>query len=147
MPAPAPRCLLTAASWTLRSLHHPEVPAELREHDAGLHFLREGLSASGGSPAKIGEYWACGLPAVVTPGIGDLDEIIGGERVGVIAEGTSPDAWRHTLGRLRGLLSDPDLRRRCRAAAVRHYSLDDAWRRQAALYEPLAGRERRKGGP
>ncbi len=129
---------LPAASWTLRSLPHPEVPGELGEHDAGLHFMREGLSAAGGSPAKIGEYWACGLPAVVTPGIGDLDEIIGEERVGVIAEGTSPDSWRQTLGRLRRLLSDPDLRRRCRAAAVRHYSLDDAWRKQAALYARLA---------
>jgi glycosyltransferase involved in cell wall biosynthesis len=128
---------LPAALWTLRSLPHREVPQELREHDVGLLFMKQGRSAAGGSPTKIGEYWACGLPVVVTPGIGDLDEIIEAEHVGIIAEAASPDACRRILGRLDQLLSDPELRQRCRAAAVRHYSLDDAWRRQAALYARL----------
>jgi glycosyltransferase involved in cell wall biosynthesis len=126
-----------AASWNQRSLPHREVPRELREHDVGLLFMKKGHSAAGGSPTKMGEYWACGLPVVVTPGIGDLDEIINAERVGVIAEVTSPDACRPIPGRLGQLLGDPELRQRCRAAAVRHYSLDDAWRSQAALYARL----------
>jgi len=34
------------------------------------------------SPIKFGEYLCCGLPVIMTPGIGDTEEIIEKHRIG-----------------------------------------------------------------
>ena len=41
--------------------------------DYGLVFYKEGYSNLGRSPTKLGEYWACGIPAVLQDGVGDLN--------------------------------------------------------------------------
>jgi hypothetical protein len=51
----------------------------------------------------------------------------------------SDEAYRASLTELQALLQDPELPARCRAAAERHYGLDDACRRQLAVYEQLGG--------
>lgn len=121
-------------AWKLKELPHAAVPAELRQHDAGLFFLTEGLSEHGCSPTKIGEYWACGLPVVTTSNVSDTDAIAQAERVGVVVrerEGPGLDAAAAELLRL---LDDKTLSARCRAAATRAYSLDAACERQLGLY-------------
>jgi glycosyltransferase involved in cell wall biosynthesis len=115
------------------------MPAELRRHDVGLFFLARGTSEHGCSPTKIGEYWACGLPVVTTPNVSDTDEIILRERVGVVVRDHSEPEYRRAIAELRALLADPDLSRRCRAAAEKHYALRPAVERQLALYRDLLG--------
>jgi hypothetical protein len=75
---------------------------------------------------------------IATAGLGDVDDILRAERVGVIVADHSDDAYRGALGELRALLRDPGLAARCRAAAERHYGLDDACSRQLAVYRGLA---------
>jgi glycosyltransferase involved in cell wall biosynthesis len=116
------------------------MPGELAMHDAGIHFLAQGLSEHGGSPTKIGEYWAAGLPIVVTPNAGDSDEIVRRERVGVIVEEHSDEAYSRAAAELRSLLQDGDLANRCRRAAEAHYALGPACERQFSLYRELASR-------
>ena len=114
------------------------LPDRLTRHDAGFCFHSHGLSAAGGSSTKVGEYWATGLPVIATPGLGDVDGIVKDERVGVVVKDHSDEAYRASLEELRALLDDPELPSRCRAAAERHYGLDEACRRQFAVYERLA---------
>jgi glycosyltransferase involved in cell wall biosynthesis len=101
--------------------------------------LAPGISQHGGSPTKVGEYWAAGLPVVVTPGIGDTEEIIRRERVGVVVSEFSGEAYDHALSELLNLLEDPYLPGRCRAAAEKHYSLETACERLQELYSALIG--------
>ncbi len=128
---------LAGEDWCLKAVPHAAVPAELRQHDAGLHFIEAGRGGPGGSPTKIGEYWAAGLPAVVNAGVGDTEDIIRRHRVGVIVEGDSEQALSAAAKDLRLLVQDAALRNRCRWAAEEYYSLAKACEAQLALYRSL----------
>lgn len=131
---------LAREAWTLDSLPHSAMPAELLRHEVGLFFLARGTSEHGCSPTKIGEYWASGLPVVTTPNVSDSDDIIRRKRVGVVIPEHTDNAYRQAVAELLGLLSDPDLARRCREAAEEHYALAPAVTRQLALYRQILGR-------
>lgn len=120
--------------WSIDSIPHSAMPAELVLHDAGLFFLAQGLSEHGCSPTKIGEYWACGLPVITTPNVSDTDDIIERRAVGVIVREHSPAGYRKALDELGELLRDPALPARCRRAAEEHYGLASACERQLELY-------------
>jgi glycosyltransferase involved in cell wall biosynthesis len=125
-------------AWSSRFVPYDQLPGELARYDAGFCFHTNELSAAGGSSTKVGQYWAMGLPVIATPGLGDVDEIVRRERVGVVVQDHTDDAYRDALGDLENLLRDPELAGRCRAAAETHYGLDAACRRQVAVYEQLA---------
>lgn len=128
---------LTNGAWTLDAVAYSEMPSHLINYQAGLSFLTEGISEHGGSPTKIGEYWAVGLPVVTTPNIGDTDEIIRCERVGVIIKEHNEESYLQAYEELRQLLKDSELSLRCRRAAETHYALAPACERQFALYKNL----------
>jgi hypothetical protein len=77
---------------------------------------------------------------VTTPNIGDTEEVIERQRVGVIVRAHSDDDYRRAARELRALLDDPELPRRCRHAAESHYALDPACERQMALYREILAR-------
>jgi glycosyltransferase involved in cell wall biosynthesis len=128
---------LDRSFWSIQSLPYSEMPVELAKQHAGLHFLQKGISEHGGSPTKIGEYWAVGLPVVVTANAGDTDEIIRRERVGVVVASHSDAAYMRAAVELVSLLQDAELRGRCRRAAETHYALEGASHRQFSLYNDL----------
>jgi glycosyltransferase involved in cell wall biosynthesis len=130
---------LPADGWSLDSVSHENMPAELAEQDAGLFFLTQGISEHGCSPTKVGEYWASGLPVVTTPNVSDTDAVIRRERIGVVVNEHTDTEYRRAARELRDLLADPELRARCRRAAEGHYDLDAACRRQIDLYRAVSG--------
>jgi glycosyltransferase involved in cell wall biosynthesis len=123
--------------YSIEALAYPDVPAALADAHVGLSFIRSGIALYGISPTKTGEYWAAGLPVVATPDAGDTDHIIRRERVGVVVEGDSETAYCNALRELESLMTDADLRGRCRQAAERHYSVDTACDRLRGLYHSL----------
>ena len=131
---------LSNAAWSIDSVPYRRMPDELASQHVGLHFLPQGLSDHGGSPTKIGEYWAAGLPVVVTPNAGDTDDVIRREKVGVIVESHSDEAYHRAALELLSLLEDPDLASRCRRAAEVHYALAPVCERQFRLYQELASK-------
>jgi glycosyltransferase involved in cell wall biosynthesis len=128
---------LPREAWTLMELAHSDVPAELLRHDAGLFFLTEGLSEHGCSPTKIGEYWACGLPVVTSPNVSDTDAIVRDQRVGVVVLSGVAGDFDRAAAELVDLLGDRELKKRCRQAAERSYSLPAACERLTRLYSAI----------
>jgi glycosyltransferase involved in cell wall biosynthesis len=124
-------------AWEASTVPHEEMPSRLCRAHAGLFFLRGGIGALSCSPTKIGEYWACGLPVVMSAGVGDVDEVIRARRVGLVIEETTPQALAETAKELLELLQDPGLPARCREAARTHYSLEAGIGTQLALYEKI----------
>lgn len=57
------------------SASYNKVHKYLMAGDVGVIFYAQGFSTIGRSPTKLGEYWACGLPAASIPGMGDLDSL------------------------------------------------------------------------
>jgi glycosyltransferase involved in cell wall biosynthesis len=118
-------------------------PADLLLHlghscDAAVSFIRPSISKAASSPTKIPEYLAAGLPVVTNRGIGDMDELMSGEGVGI----TIPDFSDESLGagvrQLLDLLGDRDVHIRCRRAAEKYFDLEQVgWRRYGNMYEQI----------
>jgi glycosyltransferase involved in cell wall biosynthesis len=100
-----------------------EVPGYLCASDLAISFIRACYSKQSSSPTKIAEYLASGLPIVCNAGVGDIDEVIGGNRVGSVVDDLSIDGYNSALNRLLDLMSDEQLPGRCRQTAVREFDL------------------------
>lgn len=107
--------------------------------NAGVAFYKPGLSRKARCPTKVAEYLACGLPVVINSGIGDTDEIVQKEKVGVIVRDFSREAYGRAIGELEALFSDSKaLAVRCRQAAKKYFSLYDGANRYMEVYGRLS---------
>jgi glycosyltransferase involved in cell wall biosynthesis len=94
-----------------------DVGAHLVAADLAVSFIRLAPSKVACSPTKLGEYLAAGLPIVSNPGIGDMDEILTGGRVGVLVEDYTPASYAAAARAVAELLAEPDVASRCVATA------------------------------
>jgi glycosyltransferase involved in cell wall biosynthesis len=100
-----------------------EVPRVLRRARLGVSFRRATFSQIAASPTKIPEYLAAGLPVVSNAGVGDTDELLERERVGVlVSEFNSETYARVALEALR-LCEEPGVAARCVEVARAHFDL------------------------
>jgi glycosyltransferase involved in cell wall biosynthesis len=100
-----------------------EVPVYLRRAQLGLSFRKSEFSQIAASPTKIPEYLAAGLPVVSNAGIGDMDELIEREQVGVVLRAFTPEAYDTAVARALALTAEPDGRRRRAEVARRYFDL------------------------
>ena len=133
---------LTAAgipdcSVELRAATHAEVPQQIARMDAGIFFVRPVFSKQASAPTKLAEFLGCGVPCLGNAGVGDMAEVLEGERVGVALQAFDQASLVAGLVRLLALADDPSTTTRCVAAAQRHFSLDEGVRRYAAIYRQL----------
>lgn len=115
------------------------VPQRLLAATVGISFRKATASQVAASPTKVAEYLAAGLPVVSTAGIGDMDEILVDNRVGVLVRSYDTASLREAVVAMEGLLKDPELRSRCREVARRHFDLSEVGARgYRRVYERLA---------
>lgn len=100
-----------------------EVPTYLRRARLGISFRKPTFSQIAASPTKVPEYLAAGLPVVGNAGIGDTDELLEGERVGILVRDFSKEALARAAEEALALAAEPGIDERCRAAARRHFDL------------------------
>jgi len=72
--------------YLLTSAPHREVPAYLNAADMGILLREKNLVNRVASPIKFGEYLCCGLPVIITQGVGDTEEIIEEHRIGILLD-------------------------------------------------------------
>lgn len=124
--------------YRIQSLPHEEVPGALRNARASLCLVKPVSSARAACPTKVGESLACGVPIVITAGVGDCDTLIERERVGVVVRTLSHDSYRVAVSQLRQLLQEgEELRRRCRRVAERYFDLEQGVEKYLALYREM----------
>jgi glycosyltransferase involved in cell wall biosynthesis len=116
----------------VRSLPHGEVPRYLAAADLGL-LLREPNGVNRvASPVKFAEYLWCGLPVLVSAGVGDCSHLVRRSGVGFVAEdGLAPS---RVIAEVRA--TRVELRERCQAVARAVYTAE---RYQPALRWLLTG--------
>lgn len=105
--------------------------------DTGVFFINP-YKRYNSSPIKFGEYLACGLPVVINSGIGDCDEIVLKERIGVVINDFSSNEYDRAIKELRALLSEGEaLKKRCRSIAEKYFSLEIGINRYWDIYNML----------
>jgi glycosyltransferase involved in cell wall biosynthesis len=115
------------------------VPALLRTARALLFFRRPSPANAASCPTKLAEALASGLPVVCNRGIGDLDQLLPQERVGVLLEDFTPAATAAAQDALVGLLADPEVSARCRRVAEKRFGLAQGVAAYHRVYRELGG--------
>lgn len=109
------------SDFLVRSVSPSEIQRYLSAADIALSFIKTCYSKQASSPTKIAEYLACGLPVIANPGVGDLDELISGNGLGVLIDDFSPEGYSKAL---RDVAALGDVRDKCRMIAKREFDLE-----------------------
>jgi glycosyltransferase involved in cell wall biosynthesis len=118
---------------------HEQIGRFLAAADVGISFVKPCFSKISSSPTKIGEYLAAGLPVVSTAGIGDVDSLLRGDRVGVLIDELGEPAYESAAAAVEALRAEPGVRERCLAVARARLSLREVGiPRYDALYRRVA---------
>jgi len=117
------RAGLSGEEFSVGPVEPSEVPRYLKRARLGLSFRKPTFSQMAASPTKIPEYLAAGLPAVSNAGIGDTDDLLEREQVGVVVRGFTREEFAEAAARAVSLAEDVDARARCAEAARRHFDL------------------------
>ncbi|MCD9047150.1 glycosyltransferase [Luteimonas sp. MHLX1A] len=100
------------------------VPAHLACADLGVALIQQTLSMRAAAPIKLGEYLLCGVPTVITGGIGDSSSMPV-DCGFVVATLETPQLAAAADWFVDTVLPDREgFRRRCRALGEERYSLD-----------------------
>ena len=128
-----------ALAVELISATHADMPRQIARMDASIYFTKPVFSKQAMAPTKLAELLGCGVPCLGNAGVGDMAEVLEGERVGVALRAFDEDSLAAGLAQLLALAADPSTAARCVAAAQKHFSLDEGVRRYAAVYRDLLG--------
>lgn len=121
----------------VRSVEPAAMAGELHAGDIGLCLIRSTFSKTASAPTRFAEYLAAGMPVAVTPGVGDLEDIVEDERIGVVLHDESPGGVADAARGLRELAADPAVHERCRRVAGERFDTAAGAARYRALYESL----------
>ncbi|MBO0357363.1 glycosyltransferase [Hymenobacter sp. BT186] len=117
---------------------HAEVPGYLSAADFAFATIKPAECRRFCSPIKVGEYWAAGLPVLLTEGVGDDSDIIQQEGGGAIFNLERPATVPAALQQISTLLQQPKYRVDIRELAVRHRTVARAQEAYEQLLLPLA---------
>ncbi|RZJ95456.1 MAG: glycosyl transferase family 1 [Hymenobacter sp.] len=105
---------------------HSEVPNYLAASDFAFATIKPAPCRLFCSAIKIGEYWASGLPVLVTPGVGDDSAITAAEDGGAVFDLRQPGSMSTALATIERQVADASHRVRIRELALRHRSVAQA---------------------
>lgn len=100
-----------------------EVPRYLRAADLAISFIKSCYSKQSSSPTKIAEYLASGLPIVANTGVGDVDKLLEANRVGVLLDEFSTEAYMRALDEIDELRQVENFGALARQVARREFDL------------------------
>lgn len=121
---------------------HRDVPAVIRWAEAAVCFRKPSPSSLAGSPVKLGEMLACGLPVAANV-IGDIADVFRGSSAGVLLDETTSDTLQRAARDLEAAARRPGVAQAARAVALRWFDLTAAIDAYDALYRSMP---RRHGG-
>jgi glycosyltransferase involved in cell wall biosynthesis len=105
---------------------HHEVPMYMGLADFALSIVKPVPSKRYCSPIKEGEYWAMGLPVIITKGISDDSEIIQNESIGYVLESLNEKEYLNSVCAIEKCFSEPGIRDRIVRVAEKFRSFEIA---------------------
>lgn len=121
----------------IEEIPHHEMPSWVSAAAVGIALCKTGDdSLKGAMPTKIAEFLSCGRPVIISKGVGDLDEILSRNRVGITI--SEEDDFNVKLQELAELLADSETANRCRNTAEELFSIAEAAKSYAELYQEIS---------
>lgn len=121
----------------VRFVPFEEVPQWMALADFAITPVKSVPSKKCCTPIKDGEYWACGLPVVISPGISDDSDIIAQSGWGVVCDFTQEKEFAEAGKKLLALLSnknDPGQIQAIRSLATTHRNFEIARKIYREIY-------------
>lgn len=118
----------------MRFVSHSEVPRYLGLADFALTPVKPIPTKKYCSPIKDGEYWALGLPIVISANISDDSEIIEKNDIGVVLKAFNQDAYQNAVLKIDNLRKRPGIPHKIRDVARRYRSYEIAERVYWEIY-------------
>ena len=119
-------------------MQHSEIPKYLSLGDFGINPQVPVPSKLYGSPIKNGEYWAMGLPVVISPNISDDSDIILQNEIGVVTNLKQIEAMAGAVHQMDQLLKNNSrefLQGKIFGIAKKYRSFDIARKIYPVIYE------------
>lgn len=128
---------LDRSLFTVMSVPHQEVPALMGLADFAVTPVKPVPTKRYCTPVKDGEYWALGLPVIITEGISDDSGIIRDHGIGSVLESLDRKGYEKAVSEVAALLtgaSRHELYARIRPIALRYRGFDRAERIYQEIY-------------
>lgn len=116
---------------------HIEMPCQLERMSAAMALIKPTYSKIASAPTKLAEYLGCGVPCLGNAGVGDMEFILEGRKVGIAVKGFSPSELDAGVQRLLKLAAEPGIQHHCRAVAIELFSLDKGVEAYNGIYRAL----------
>jgi len=101
---------------------HHDVPAYLTLGDFAINPVKQVPTKKYCTSIKDGEYWAMGLPIVISPNISDDSAIIERENIGVVIDFADKDQFLDAIKKIEDLIKNEDLKNKIRQIGERYRS-------------------------
>jgi glycosyltransferase involved in cell wall biosynthesis len=122
----------------IREAGHSEVAGEIRKMDVTVFFIKPVFSKQASAPTKLGEFLGCGVPCLTNAGVGDVEDVVEGERVGVLVREFTPEAVERGAEELMRMVNEATVRDRCVRAARKWFALEDGVSAYSRIYASLS---------
>lgn len=117
-----------------RFVPHDNVPAYMALAHFGICPVNPVPTKEFCTPIKNGEYWAMGLPVVITKNISTDSALIASQNAGYVLQQLNEQEYRNAVTTIDALLADPTLNQRIRAMAETQRNFAIAEKIYAAVY-------------
>ncbi|MBN1912818.1 MAG: glycosyltransferase [Candidatus Omnitrophica bacterium] len=125
-------------AYSVKFFKRQSLSAWIRSADACLFFIRPVFSKIVSCPTKFAEALACGVPVVINSGIGDTEDIVKDNKVGVVCEAFSRRSYEQAIAGLSALISEGQkLKERCRQVSQKYFSLKDGVKEYLDIYQKI----------
>ena len=124
--------------FDLISSSHFDVPMYMSRMDAAVFFIKPVFSKQASAPTKLAEFLGCGIPCLSNAGVGDLAEVLEGEKVGVAISSFDPTSMVAALHEILDIAGTPEISSRCVSVAEKYFSLDMGVSKYSEIYDFLS---------
>ena len=117
----------------IKGSERDELPGLLSICTASIFFIKPLYSKKASSPTKMAELLGMGIPLICNSGVGDTDEIVRKEEVGIVIDEFNNDAYKIAVEAFQDLVLIPQ--KHLRNVAEKHFSLEEGVKRYDAIYK------------
>jgi glycosyltransferase involved in cell wall biosynthesis len=125
---------LAASCIIKKFVPHADVPKYMALGNFGICPVKSVPTKKYCTPIKNGEYWAMGLPVVITKDISVDSDLIAGEEIGYVLQNLSDGEYAHAVKKIDELIKSPGINKKIRKVAEQYRSFDIADRIYTTIY-------------